>query len=351
MIEQICPILGTDAIVEGGDIFRINSSYTGGKFQLSSELYDDLMDNGPAYTKGHPRLNAIKISSHILQQNIRGLPPRFLSYEELEKLSQQSYLSINERFNLILKTIRWKFPEIGHEFFWEKVNELIPASNTPYTFENKTKSYKFDFCLPSLSTFLQKALKENLLDISEIVHGHPSKVYLTLEGHQYIESLGHQLSDSDQIFVAMWFNDTTRQLYEAAIKPAIEQAGYKVMRIDDKSHNEKICDEIIAEIRKSKAIIADMTCGLAKPESWSAEDIVGAPRGGVFYEAGFAHGLGIPVIWTVNQEIADIENVSHFDVRQYNQIRWTEENLEEAKKEILNRIEATLGQGPHLEQK
>ena len=31
---------------------------------------------------------------------------------------------------------------------------------------------------------------------------------------------------------------------------------------------------------------------------------------------------------------ADIENVSHFDVRQFNQIRWNEKSLEEAKKEI-----------------
>lgn len=46
---------------------------------------------------------------------------------------------------------------------------------------------------------------------------------------------------------------------------------------------------------------------------------------------------------------ADIENVSHFDVRQYNQIRWNEKSLEEAKKEIHLRIEATLGQGPHLD--
>lgn len=47
---------------------------------------------------------------------------------------------------------------------------------------------------------------------------------------------------------------------------------------------------------------------------------------------------------------ADIENVNHFDVRQYNQIRWNEKSLEEAKKEIHLRIEVTLGQGPHLDQ-
>lgn len=302
-----------------------------------------------ANTNFHPELNAIQISTYILQQNIKREPPKFQNYQELEKISQKPSLSSIERFNLLMKTFKWLFPEIGDNIKWHLYDEIAAAMG--WTIGNEMTDRSLFALDPQLKTYLETAIDEGYIRYDGDSLENANSTYLTLKGHQYIESLGHQLSDSDQIFVAMWFNDTTRQLYEAAIKPAIEQAGYKVMRIDDKSHNEKICDEIIAEIRKSKAIIADMTCGLAKPESWSEEDIVGAPRGGVFYEAGFAHGLGIPVIWTVNQEIADIENVSHFDVRQYNQIRWTEENLEEAKKEILNRIEATLGQGPHLEQK
>ena len=115
------------------------------------------------------------------------------------------------------------------------------------------------------------------------------------------------------------------------------------MKIDDHQHNGKIDDQIISEIRKSKALICDITCGLAKPEGdWTQSIKVGAPRGGVFYEAGFAHGLGLPVIWTVKQDVADVENVSHFDVRQFNQIRWSGD-LEEANQRLQNRIEATLG--------
>ncbi len=274
-----------------------------------------------------------------------------MKYEELENISKKPELNVTERFNLFLKAIKKDFPQIGEQIRWQsyptRFSSAIGFKFENVKFDKNRQNYEKEHML---KMFVQDAVDKGFISFSGITLVKSISVALTLEGHQYIENLGHQLSDSDQIFVAMWFNDTTRPLYEAAIKPAIEQAGYKVMRIDDKSHNEKICDEIIAEIRKSKAIVADMTCGLAKPEGWSEEEQVGAPRGGVFYEAGFAHGLGIPVIWTVNQEIADIENVSHFDVRQYNQIRWTKDNLEEAKKEILNRIEATLGQGPHLEQ-
>lgn len=337
MSTEICPIMGAEATVEHGNWTSVASN-AGIQYYLSEETYQDINDRGGI--EKITSLDQVKISTHILELNIKNIIPK-LKFEELEKISKKTELNVTERFNLFLKATKLYFPNIGENINLDVCSFLFSAAIGADTKETTSSEiYRM------LVTYLENAVDKSYFNYDRAAY----RAVLTLKGHQYIESLGHQLSDSDQIFVAMWFNDQTRPLYENAIKPAIKQAGYKVMRIDDKSHNEKICDEIIAEIRKSKALVADMTCGLAKPEEWSEENLVGAPRGGVFYEAGFAHGLGIPVIWTVNQEIADIENVSHFDVRQYNQIRWTKENLEEAKKEILNRIEATLGQGPHLEQ-
>lgn len=345
MIEKTCPIWGTTAdVVKRKDWVEIYSSDAGGLFFLTEETYEDIVDQGGANKIA--KLNKVKIATYILQQNIKNSAPQ-LTYNDLEIISQSPFLDAREKYNLLLKTIKWSTPNIGEDIGWQGSSEYLTAIE----WGEKDKFFNGVFDENTmLLAFLNEAIEKQHINYSGKSLEDSAYTYLTIKGHQYIEEMGHQLLDSDQIFVAMWFNDQTRPLYEKAIKPAIKQAGYKVMRIDDKSHNEKICDEIIAEIRKSKALVADMTCGLAKPEEWSEENLVGAPRGGVFYEAGFAHGLGIPVIWTVNQEIADIENVSHFDVRQYNQIRWTKENLEEAKKEILNRIEATLGQGPHLEQ-
>ena len=75
------------------------------------------------------------------------------------------------------------------------------------------------------------------------------------------------------------------------------------VRIDLLQHNEKICDKILAEIRSCQFIIADFTL----------------QRAGVYFEAGFAMGLGRPVIWTCMED--DFEN-THFDTRQYNHIVW-----------------------------
>lgn len=64
-------------------------------------------------------------------------------------------------------------------------------------------------------------------------------------------------------------------------------------------------------------------------------------RGGVYYEAGFAGGLGIPVIWTVAKD--SLDDV-HFDTRQYNHIVW--DAPETLRKLLAARIGAVIGDGP-----
>ncbi len=97
--------------------------------------------------------------------------------------------------------------------------------------------------------------------------------------------------------------------------------GYRAIRIDREEHNEKIDDRIVAEIRKSSLLVADVT----------------GQRNGVYFEAGFAMGLGIPVIWTCQEE--EIKKL-HFDTRQYSHIKWREP--QELREKLLNRIEGTL---------
>lgn len=134
-------------------------------------------------------------------------------------------------------------------------------------------------------------------------------------------------SESSNAFVAMWFAKEMSSAYESAIAPAIERWGYTPVRIDRREHNNRIDDEIISEIRRSRFVVADFSCG---PDG---------ARGGVYYEAGFAAGLGKPVIFAVRR--GDLERV-HFDTRQFNHIVW--ETPEDLRAGLENRIGATLGQ-------
>ena len=144
-------------------------------------------------------------------------------------------------------------------------------------------------------------------------------------GWAYLDSLQQGNPDSDIAFIAMWF-DKSMDSAHTAIETAIRNSGYEALRIDRKEHSNKIDDEIIAGIRRSKFLVADFT----------------DHRGGVYFEAGFAMGLGIPVIWLCRE---DELKKAHFDTRQYNYILWTTEKLPELTNALQKRIEAILGRG------
>ena len=64
-------------------------------------------------------------------------------------------------------------------------------------------------------------------------------------------------------------------------------------------------------------------------------------RGGVYFEAGFALGLGREVIWTCRKD--DMKDL-HFDIRQYNTLDW--EDPEDLATRLQHRIEVTVGKDP-----
>jgi len=123
-------------------------------------------------------------------------------------------------------------------------------------------------------------------------------------------------------FVAMSFDDSLNEAWEKGIYPALKMdCELDPIRIDKIHHNEKICDKLVAEIRLSQFLVADFTLH----------------RAGVYFEAGFALGLGRPVIWTCRKdELAK----THFDTRQYNHIDWT--TPEELRERLRDRVLATI---------
>ncbi len=124
----------------------------------------------------------------------------------------------------------------------------------------------------------------------------------------------------------MSFDPKLLPLWSNAIEPAIADGGYQPKRIDKHEHVNRIDDEIVAMIRRSKFVVADFT----------------NHRGGVYFEAGLATGLGLPVIWVCNKD--DLKDL-HFDTRQYNFLQWENEKWAEIKKNLQDRIVAILGPG------
>ena len=161
--------------------------------------------------------------------------------------------------------------------------------------------------------------------IKAVTQGGKNEV--TPQGYIRYEKLHAHQAASTQGFVAMWFDDAMRRAYEDGFEAGIREAGHDPLRIDRVEHVGKIDDEIIAQIRRSRFVVADFT----------------GHRGGVYFEAGFALGLNLPVFWTCREDAID---ELHFDIRQFNTIIWTESELSELAKRLSNRIQAVIGRGP-----
>ncbi len=152
-----------------------------------------------------------------------------------------------------------------------------------------------------------------------------SAMEITPSGWMRIDELRSVGSRSDQTFVAMWFADELDLVWDQGLYAGIRAAGYRPLRMKELEHNEKICDRLRTEIERSGFVVADVT----------------GHRQGVYFEAGYAMGLGIPVIWTCRKDqLGDC----HFDTRQYNHIVW--ETPEELAVALEHRIRATIGEPP-----
>ena len=190
---------------------------------------------------------------------------------------------------------------------------------------NPSQDYPICFCKNAKELIFYINHIRDVGDIEEEGTMQDSSLSLTAEGWRKIENTAKLNLESKQSFVAMCFNESLKEIFTKGIAPLETDTGFKMYRVDQEPFNEKICDRVIADIRKSRFLIADVT-GL---------------RHAVFFEAGYAMGLGLPVIFTCKKG-TEIENC--FDTRQYNHIVW--ENAEDLKTKLKDRILATIGKAP-----
>lgn len=159
------------------------------------------------------------------------------------------------------------------------------------------------------------------------------RLIVTMDGWKRIEELKTSGRSLTQCFVAMAFRKDTDRIWEDVIEPAITDAGYKPLRIDRMHHVNRIDDEIIAQIRRSRFMVADFTL----------------QRGGVYFESGMMSGLGRNVIWMCHADELAPEKGLHFDIRQFNFLTYADAN-ETIKKRLYDRILAIEGVGPYFQE-
>lgn len=137
-----------------------------------------------------------------------------------------------------------------------------------------------------------------------------------------------EITERNQIFVAMWFSEETQKYYDNGYVPAIRDCNYSCRRIDEKQFNGLIIEEIVKDISNSIFLIADLTNN----------------RGGVYYEAGIAKGLSlcnhpIQLILTCKDSYFNSDNKPHFDVSGDNILIYSDPD--DLKMKLISRIKGT----------
>jgi hypothetical protein len=181
--------------------------------------------------------------------------------------------------------------------------------------------------------------EENFLEVhysSEMLDGRKlaSSASLSLRGWQKYEDLQRSIKDSRKAFVAMefpnrektadyFFQDTLLDQY---LVPAAKKAGYDLgnaLRSDPAAGN--IHARLEVEIRAARFVVAELA----------------HHNNGAYWEAGFARGLGEPVIYMYNK-ITGKSNTPHFDVGSDHYIAWVQNEPEKAAEALKAVIRATL---------
>lgn len=321
--NDTCPIWSTPAkFLEkeaGADYENLDSPRAGGTYWISRSAIKIL--------EYKSILEKILLTDWLVEQRNLGVECPKIYSEILKDIGRRQNSDIFARADNLLHFIEQQSPLIGHVVSFNIAPDKSSLVSNLLLLA-WTGSQKVSEVL-TLAEYLQE---QNWIDLSTGLHSYSSLPYelmLKPEGIKHLSNLRGANTDSANCFVAMWFNEEVQSAYIDAIKPALIESGYKPIRVDEIEHSDKIDDRIIAEIKRARFIIADFTAEPTKP------------RGGVYYEAGFAQGLGIPVIWTCRTD--RIDDV-HFDTRQFNHITWN--TPEELKEKLIIRVAAVVGDGP-----
>jgi hypothetical protein len=149
---------------------------------------------------------------------------------------------------------------------------------------------------------------------------------LTMRGWLRYDELKRHHVASRKVLMAMEFGDEElNKVFSTCFVPAVRRTGFHLRRAIDDQPAGLIDDQLRVALRTSRFVIADLT----------------RRNNGAYWEAGFAEGLGRPVIYTC-KESAWKSGSSHFDTNRLTTVVWHPNDLDTAGVRLAATIRATL---------
>ena len=340
-----CLFCNKDVTNDGGAGFRASHTLymckRCGHIWLTQEAAEDFESEG--YSPDDRAAISITLRSNWVREGRRSRTDSKLTSADLKHIvSQFRHLDPIEKMDYALISL-----EKSSKYVGDKIT--VSAGD----------DYPLYYCKEpaEVIAILNLLFKEGFTFASDSINPHNNSS-ITAKGYQRLREIKKPNLASRLCFVAVWFTPEMNDVFDKAIKPAIEfvEPGetiprYQAVKIDNVEHVNDINDEIIAQIRRSRFMVCDLS----------------GYRGGVYFEAGFAHGLGLEVIYTCrkdwtkeeiltdssgnevstlfdsdSRQIAVKKEGVHFDLAHRNRIEWEPDKLEDFKTKLENRIKAVI---------
>jgi len=276
-----------------GDQWEIKCD-TCGKYKITEEAIRKI-------TAKHLPLHIIK--GYIrLQSNVKNTITN-ITAENINNILLDPLIpkSFSEKVNILLLNLEAQSKLLGGNIELNLINDFV------YSFSQESSELTYILLGLDNSGFIQYTSgKDNKGDVT-----------ILFKGYERIEKIKERSVFSNQCFIAMAFDKDRDSIYDNVINKVVNETGYSPYRIDRDEHSELIPFKIIEEIKKSKFVISDCT----------------KQKGGVYFEAGYAMGRSLPVIWLCEE--SDFDN-RHFDIEQYNFIKYKDE------KDLYNKLKTRI---------
>lgn len=181
--------------------------------------------------------------------------------------------------------------------------------------------------------FILKSLDDQGLLNCHFMLGPQQLVRLSFLGWQRFEELKKGTVSENIAFMAMQYGeaDLDRAVAEC-FRPALADTGYELRQLNDPDRQRAglIDDRMRIEIKQSRFILADLTHN----------------NNGAYWEAGFAEGLGKPVIYTCEKGVFEARQRTgggtHFDTNHHLHILWSLSDLPQAARDLKACIRVTI---------
>jgi len=229
------------------------------------------------------------LSAATRQATERGEPLTITSQNFRELAETHQRTTISEKLDKVLQfiAVKTKAPGTWHN--------ILP--NYDYPVADARNDAEFE-------QYLQYLKRKELLQVQEPGPGRVGGQYqLIIDGWRQLEPTLRAGGEPGRCFVASWLDDELDEPYRNGVDPAVRACGYTPVWMKDIPENKGITDRILSEIRRAEFIVADFT----------------GQRQSVYFEAGFARGLGREVIWCCRD--MDVENL-HFDTKHFGHVVW-----------------------------